>query len=106
MPSFSVPAYQLHGDSLGPSWLKTCLPELPVKGSFQPKLSRIGVFCGNSPQTLRNARLFIILFVRNLGGGGGGLFAILAECSQFWLRPFYQKFKRKSLIFVVGRGGG
>ena len=35
-----------------------------------------------------------------------GLFAILAECSQFCLRSFQSKFKRKSITLLVGRGGG
>ena len=35
-----------------------------------------------------------------------GLFAILAECSQFCLRSFQLKFKRKSITLLVGRGGG
>ena len=34
-----------------------------------------------------------------------GLFAILAECSQFCLRSFFSKCKRKSITLLVGRGG-
>ena len=33
------------------------------------------------------------------------LFAILAECSQFFLRSFFFKFKRKSITLLVGRRG-
>ena len=35
-----------------------------------------------------------------------GLFAILAECSQFGLRSFESKIKRKSITSLVGREGG
>ena len=51
----------------------------------------------------RNAPLFIILFVRNFLEG---LFAILAECSQFCLRSLLIEIQEEILHFAGWEGGG
>ena len=54
-------------------------------------------------QGLRNAHLFIILFVRSFLGG---LLAILAGCSQFCLRPFFLEIPEEIHHIAGWEGGG
>ena len=93
-----------HKESEVPPSAKNLSPRW--KGSVQTSaLATIGngpnMFSAKGKANLGNARLFIILSVRNFGGfvrNFGWVFAIL-------LRPFRRKFKRKSLILLVGREG-
>ena len=60
----------------------------------KPEMGRVAVV-----PMITNARLFIILFVRNFRRVCSRFWL---ECSQFCLRSFTQNFKRKSITSLFG----